>query len=44
MHVQLLSLQTFIMAVLTRMYYRKPDDKSGYCPISSLEGQAEIGA
>ncbi|NXR58985.1 OSTA protein, partial [Rhadina sibilatrix] len=30
MHVQLLIPQTFILAVLTRMYYRKQDDKPGY--------------
>ncbi|NXT13692.1 OSTA protein, partial [Prunella fulvescens] len=33
MNVQLLIPQTFILAVLTRMYYRKQDDKPGYLPI-----------
>uniref|UniRef100_A0A670KF59 Solute carrier family 51 member A n=2 Tax=Podarcis muralis TaxID=64176 RepID=A0A670KF59_PODMU len=44
MHAQLLVLETFIMAVLTRMYYRKPDDKPGCCPAGGLpESKAEIG-
>ncbi|XP_044312145.1 organic solute transporter subunit alpha isoform X2 [Varanus komodoensis] len=34
MHAQLLILETFIMTVLTRMYYRKQDDAPGCC----LEG------
>ncbi|KAF2978496.1 hypothetical protein EK904_011262 [Melospiza melodia maxima] len=34
MNVQLLIPQTFILAVLTRMYYRKQDDKPGYQPVS----------
>lgn len=33
MNVQLLIPQTFILAVLTRMYYRKQDDKPGYQPV-----------
>ncbi|NXI57884.1 OSTA protein, partial [Chloroceryle aenea] len=34
MNIQLLIPQTFILAVVTRMYYRKQDDKPGYQPIS----------
>lgn len=34
MNVQLLIPQTFILAVVTRMYYRKQDDKPGYQPVS----------
>ncbi|KAM9378578.1 organic solute transporter subunit alpha [Phaethornis superciliosus] len=34
MNVQLLILQTFLLAVVTRMYYRKQDDKPGYQPVS----------
>ncbi|NWX09875.1 OSTA protein, partial [Caloenas nicobarica] len=33
MNVQLLIMQTFILAVVTRMYYRKQDDKPGYQPV-----------
>ncbi|XP_041261707.1 organic solute transporter subunit alpha isoform X1 [Onychostruthus taczanowskii] len=40
MNVQLLIPQTFILAVLTRMYYRKQDDKPGYQPV----GFAATGA
>ncbi|XP_061493577.1 organic solute transporter subunit alpha [Rhineura floridana] len=36
MHAQLLILQTFILTVLTRMYYRKQDDKAGCCPVGAL--------
>ncbi|NWU99077.1 OSTA protein, partial [Upupa epops] len=39
MNVQMLIPQTFILAVVTRMYYRKQDDKPGYQPFSySLAG------
>ncbi|NXR15633.1 OSTA protein, partial [Semnornis frantzii] len=34
MNMQLLIPQTFILAVVTRMYYRKRDDKPGYQPVS----------
>ncbi|NXP18924.1 OSTA protein, partial [Scytalopus superciliaris] len=34
MNAQVLIPQTFILAVLTRMYYRKQDDKPGYQPVS----------
>ncbi|NXG25785.1 OSTA protein, partial [Grallaria varia] len=34
MNAQLLIPQTFILTVLTRMYYRKQDDKPGYQPVS----------
>ncbi|KFZ61342.1 Organic solute transporter subunit alpha, partial [Podiceps cristatus] len=34
MNMQLLIPQTFILAVVTRMYYRKQDDKPGYQPSS----------
>ncbi|XP_051482798.1 organic solute transporter subunit alpha [Apus apus] len=34
MNMQLLIPQTFILAVVTRMYYRKQDDKPGYQPVS----------
>lgn len=32
--MQLLILQTFILVVVARMYYRKQDDKPGYQPVS----------
>lgn len=34
MNMQLLIPQTFMLAVVTRMYYRKQDDKPGYQPVS----------
>ncbi|KAM4659826.1 organic solute transporter subunit alpha isoform 2-T2 [Amazona ochrocephala] len=34
MNAQLLIPQTFILAVVTRIYYRKQDDKPGYQPVS----------
>ncbi|XP_021249586.1 organic solute transporter subunit alpha isoform X2 [Numida meleagris] len=34
MNIQLLIPQTFILAVVARMYYRKQDDKPGYQPVS----------
>ncbi|KFZ64302.1 Organic solute transporter subunit alpha, partial [Antrostomus carolinensis] len=34
MNLQLLIPQTFILTVVTRMYYRKQDDKPGYQPVS----------
>ncbi|XP_010150793.1 PREDICTED: organic solute transporter subunit alpha, partial [Eurypyga helias] len=34
MNIQLLIPLTFILAVVTRMYYRKQDDKPGYQPVS----------
>ncbi|XP_026548337.1 organic solute transporter subunit alpha-like, partial [Notechis scutatus] len=42
MHCQLLILETFVLTVLTRMYYRKPDDKPGCCLRESPEHIAEI--
>uniref|UniRef100_A0A670ZN67 Solute carrier family 51 member A n=2 Tax=Pseudonaja textilis TaxID=8673 RepID=A0A670ZN67_PSETE len=42
MHCQLLILETFVLTVLGRMYYRKPDDKPGCCLRESPEHQAEI--
>ncbi|XP_030352373.1 organic solute transporter subunit alpha [Strigops habroptila] len=33
MNMQLLIPQTFILAVMTRIYYRKQDDKPGYQPV-----------
>ncbi|NWW79547.1 OSTA protein, partial [Climacteris rufus] len=44
MNVQLLIPQTFILAVLTRMYYRKQDDKSGYQPVSFAPTGADAKA
>ncbi|XP_057359852.1 organic solute transporter subunit alpha isoform X5 [Manis pentadactyla] len=35
MNCHLLILETFLLTVLTRMYYRKKDDKAGYEPFSS---------
>lgn len=34
MNMQLLIPQTFMLAVVARMYYRKQDDKPGYQPVS----------
>ncbi|KFV69609.1 Organic solute transporter subunit alpha [Dryobates pubescens] len=34
MNMQLLIPQTFILVVVTRIYYRKQDDKPGYQPVS----------
>ncbi|XP_077682382.1 organic solute transporter subunit alpha isoform X2 [Eretmochelys imbricata] len=44
MSVQLLILETFIITVVTRMYYRKQDDKAGYQPFSLLDGDMESKA
>uniref|UniRef100_A0A8D0H3I8 Solute carrier family 51 member A n=1 Tax=Sphenodon punctatus TaxID=8508 RepID=A0A8D0H3I8_SPHPU len=44
MNMQLLILQTFIMTVLTRMYYRRGDNKSGYQSVSSPECEVEAKA
>ncbi|NXD93140.1 OSTA protein, partial [Chaetorhynchus papuensis] len=44
MNVQLLIPQTFILAVLTRMYYRKQDDKPGYQPVSFTPAGADVKA
>lgn len=35
MNCHLLILETFLMTVLTRIYYRRKDDKAGYEPFSS---------
>ncbi|NXS14203.1 OSTA protein, partial [Neodrepanis coruscans] len=44
MNMQLLIPQTFILAVLTRMYYRKQDDKPGYQPVSFTSAGADVKA
>ncbi|NXW74220.1 OSTA protein, partial [Hirundo rustica] len=44
MHVQLLIPQTFILAVLTRMYYRKQDDKPGYQPVGFAAAGTDVKA
>ncbi|NWY12109.1 OSTA protein, partial [Aphelocoma coerulescens] len=44
MNIQLLIPQTFILAVLTRMYYRKQDDKPGYQPVSFAPAGTDIKA
>ncbi|NXB02568.1 OSTA protein, partial [Cnemophilus loriae] len=42
MNVQLVIPQTFILAVLTRMYYRKQDDKPGYQPVNFAPAGANV--
>ncbi|XP_019359004.1 PREDICTED: organic solute transporter subunit alpha isoform X1 [Gavialis gangeticus] len=42
MNMQLLVLQTFLMTVLTRMYYRKRDDKPGYETFGPAEADGDI--
>ncbi|NXA30368.1 OSTA protein, partial [Ibidorhyncha struthersii] len=42
MNMQLLIPQTFILAVVTRMYYRKQDDKPGYQPVSFAPTVTEV--
>ncbi|KAF1400920.1 Organic solute transporter subunit alpha, partial [Spheniscus magellanicus] len=44
MNMQLLIPQTFILAVVTRMYYRKQDDKPGYQPISFAPAGTDVKA
>ncbi|NWI42577.1 OSTA protein, partial [Picathartes gymnocephalus] len=44
MNVQLLIPQTFILAVLTRMYYRKQDDKPGYQSVGFAPAGADVKA
>uniref|UniRef100_A0A8C0U0V6 Organic solute transporter subunit alpha-like n=1 Tax=Cyanistes caeruleus TaxID=156563 RepID=A0A8C0U0V6_CYACU len=44
MNMQLLIPQTFILAVLTRMYYRKQDDKPGYHPVSFAPAGTDVKA
>uniref|UniRef100_A0A8D0F197 Solute carrier family 51 subunit alpha n=2 Tax=Strix TaxID=36304 RepID=A0A8D0F197_STROC len=44
MNVQLLIPQTFILAVVTRMYYRKQDDKPGYQPASFAPAGTDVKA
>ncbi|XP_043347689.1 organic solute transporter subunit alpha isoform X2 [Dermochelys coriacea] len=44
MSVQLLILETFLITVVTRMYYRKQDDKAGYQPFSLPDGDVESKA
>lgn len=42
MNLQLLIPQTFILAVVTRMYYRKKDDKPGYQPVSFAPAGTDV--
>ncbi|NXY77929.1 OSTA protein, partial [Glareola pratincola] len=44
MNMQLLIPQTFILVVVTRMYYRKQDDKPGYQPVSFTATGTEVKA
>ncbi|XP_032633187.1 organic solute transporter subunit alpha [Chelonoidis abingdonii] len=44
MSMQLLILETFIITVVTRMYYRKQDDKPGYQPFCPPDGDTESKA
>ncbi|XP_009078904.1 PREDICTED: organic solute transporter subunit alpha, partial [Acanthisitta chloris] len=44
MNMQLLIPQTFILVVLTRIYYRKADDKPGYQPVSFAPTGTDIKA
>ncbi|NXG74489.1 OSTA protein, partial [Baryphthengus martii] len=44
MNMQLLIPQTFILAVVTRMYYRKQDDKPGYQPVSFVPTETNVKA
>ncbi|NWQ82974.1 OSTA protein, partial [Columbina picui] len=44
MNMQLLIPQTFILAVVTRMYYRKQDDKPGYQPVSFAPAGTDVQA
>ncbi|NXP71427.1 OSTA protein, partial [Ramphastos sulfuratus] len=44
MNMQLLIPQTFILAVVTRMYYRKQDDKLGYQPVSFVPTDTDVKA
>lgn len=42
--MQLLIPQTFILAVVTRIYYRKQDDKPGYQPVSFTPADTDVKA
>ncbi|KAL8188270.1 UNVERIFIED_CONTAM: Organic solute transporter subunit alpha, partial [Gekko kuhli] len=44
MNVQVLIIETFLMTVLTRMYYRKADDRAAYRPATPPESKTEIGS
>ncbi|OPJ85601.1 organic solute transporter subunit alpha [Patagioenas fasciata] len=44
MNMQLLIPQTFILAVVTRMYYRKQDDKPGYQPVNFAPAGSDVQA
>ncbi|XP_067417128.1 organic solute transporter subunit alpha [Emydura macquarii macquarii] len=44
MSMQLLILETFIITVVARMYYRKQDNKAGYQPFSPPDKDGEIKA
>lgn len=44
MNMQLLIPQTFILAVVTRMYYRKQDDKPGYQPFGFAPASTDVKA
>lgn len=42
--MQLLIPQTFILAVVARMYYRQQDDKPGYQPVSFVPTDTDVKA
>ncbi|XP_054840162.1 organic solute transporter subunit alpha [Eublepharis macularius] len=44
MNMQLLIIQTFLMTVLARMYYRKPDERPAYGPVALPESKTEISS
>ncbi|NXJ69452.1 OSTA protein, partial [Rostratula benghalensis] len=44
MNMQLLIPQTFILTVVTRMYYRKQDDKPGYQPVNFPPTDTQVKA
>ncbi|XP_060098832.1 LOW QUALITY PROTEIN: organic solute transporter subunit alpha [Heteronotia binoei] len=41
MNLQMLIVETFLMTVLTRMYYRKADNKAAYGPVTPPESKTE---
>ncbi|XP_077204156.1 organic solute transporter subunit alpha [Paroedura picta] len=41
MNAQVLIIETFLMTVLARMYYRKPDDRAAYGPVPPPESKTE---
>nr|XP_056706247.1 organic solute transporter subunit alpha [Euleptes europaea] len=44
MNMQILIIETFLMTVLARMYYRKPDGRAAYGPVTPPESKAETGS